>query len=321
MNNTKSDIKPFFKLSLLFLLLTYGSVSSGDASSCDMIASDPKSSVEDVMTACQGGFKSLDGCRITLEKACVNGVEVSPPELRRLKNQLGTGLLFTGVEGQGLSGKDFSQAQKKELNEKMYGTYETPGGKPYQLCSKVPDRALKGGGQLDLSQLPDGFVIESVPAIINPNENVASATFHWKLRMINGKPQYSVEIRRLFDLDYDFGIGTGSSFLEVISDLSARKEVRCTISGREKINSLTNDRKKHLAQLYVNIMSKLSNSGLNTAQLAENMHRMLGLSGSSDDAIATFQRVEAKKAELYKEEPATPAPGESHAKHPSHRRH
>jgi hypothetical protein len=157
---------------------------------------DEKMTVAKYMEDCDAALISMDGCRLNIEKACINGVEVDLMNKTLMPRSMGE-LGFKSQTSKGVSQNDFADPSK------MYTPSQTPGGKTLNLCSKIEGLSPSETANLSLQKLPTDkdYVIESTPAFINPRQDVATLSFHWRLRMSQGQPSYEVEIRSVNNLD------------------------------------------------------------------------------------------------------------------------
>ena len=305
------------RLTLAAIVLTLApSLGGAEISSCGGIISwDEKMSVHDYMKACDAAQISRDGCRINLEQACVNGVEVNLRERRNIGGRMEV-LGFKPQPSRGLKRSDFADPSK------MYNVSKTPGGRDLKLCSKAEGLSEAELANLDLSNLPSdqSFVIESVPAIINPDPNLASTTFHWKLTVTNGKPYVEGEFRAFDNLDMSAsGINkkphltkaSGRDFTEVLRKFSLDNLVRCKsaetftdtdVSSRARsLADYPEEVRRLIGKEHTEIMSGISNSGLDTAALTRRMSQILAMPLPEPAA----------------EESASPPAGKPHAKRKS----
>jgi hypothetical protein len=195
-----------------------------------------------------------------------------------------------------------------------------------KLCSKVEGLSEAELANLDLSNLPSdqSFVIESVPAIINPDTNVASFSFHWKLTVKNGSPFVEVEFRDINSLDQSsdganekphLTKASGRDFDEVFRKFSLDNLVRCkkvdtftdikNIPTARTLAGTPDDMRQFIASGHADIMKGISNSGLDTAALTRRMSQILAM----------------PMPEPTSEEPVSPPAGKPHAKRKSQRQH
>ena len=176
-----------------------------------------------------------------------------------------------------------------------------------------------------IDRLPPGkdFVVESVPAFINPRPDVASISLHWKVTVRDGKPFIQVEIRSLEELDNSvkgennrpqLTKAHGSSFDEIFKQFSIKNLVRCkkdqtfddstaTVPLRS-LGEFSEDLRQSAFKEYTKILKGLSNSGLDTAALSRKVQ-----------SILRVDELQMKK------ETAPPAQGKPHAKRKSQRLH
>jgi hypothetical protein len=230
------------------------------------------------------------------------------------------GLGFTSQPSRGLKRSDFADPSK------MYNVSKTQGGRDLKLCSKVEGISDAELANLDLNNLPSdkSFVIESVPAIINPDPNLASYSFHWKLTVTNGSPFIEAEFRTFLNIDESTaGLNknpkltkaSGRDFDEVLRKFSLVNLVRCKsaetfsdpeISERERsLADLPEDVRRSSAKYHSDTLKGLSNSGLDTAALNRRMSQILNV----------------PLPEPTSEEPASPPAGKPPAKRKSQRPH
>lgn len=149
--------------------------------------------VADYMAQCVNGLVSNDGCRVNIEKVCVNGKEVNfwSDFIGSLKKYG-----FETKPSNGLSEKNFSDSSQ------MYNKILLPNKEFTQLCTKIPglpENLTQQNMDRAVRSLPSGnYVIESVPPTINPNEDLASATLHYKITVsvdAQGQKQVVTELQ------------------------------------------------------------------------------------------------------------------------------
>ncbi|MDD2767967.1 MAG: hypothetical protein PHT19_04500 [Methylococcus sp.] len=172
--------------------------------------------VEEYIAKCANGVASSDGCRINIEKACVNGAEVD------LIGGGGLGTLFDinlkryGFDprfSNGLSKNDFSDPSQ------MYNKISLPNGKMTQLCHKIEGQTENETQGLTGSSLPSGdYTIESVPAIVKPNERIGAMTLHWKIIVSGSSRQVEMELRTINQTDRQAVLDGKSAPYRVVSD-------------------------------------------------------------------------------------------------------
>ena len=250
---------------------------------------DEKMSVQQYMEDCDAALTSLDGCRLNIEKACINGVEVDLVNDRFFLQDM-DGIGFRHQASNGVKRSDFVDPSK------MYNVSRTPGNRNLTLCSKVDGFSEADVSKMRIDRLPPGkdFVVESVPAFINPKPDVATLSLHWKVTVRNGKPFIQVEIRSFNDLDKstkgennrpELTKAHGSSFDEIFKQFSLINLVRCkkdqtfdnstdTVPLRS-IGELSEDLRQSVAEDHTEILKGLSNSGLDTAALSRNVQSIL----------------------------------------------
>jgi hypothetical protein len=274
-------------------------------------------SVDQYMEDCDGALASQDGCRLNIEKACINGVEVDLVDHYFINK-----VPLIGCRQQASNGvkrSDFVDPSK------MYNVSKTPGNRDLTLCSKVDGLSEADVSKMRIDRLPPGkdFVVESVPAFINPRPDVASTSLHWKITVKNGKPFIQVEIRATNNLDESatgrngdpkYTKAHGSSFNEIFEQFSTKKLVRCkknetflrsaTTTAARSLGEATENLRKGFAKDHAEIMKGIANSGLDTAALSRKVQDILKV-----DELQT------------EEETAPPAQTKPHAKRKSQRPH
>ncbi|MFM2006158.1 MAG: hypothetical protein RLZZ09_1813, partial [Pseudomonadota bacterium] len=252
---------------------------------------DEKMTVAKYMADCDAALISINGCRLNIEKACINGVEVDLMNKTLMPRSMGE-LGFKSQTSKGVSQNDFADPSK------MYTPSQTPGGKTLSLCSKIEGLSPSETANLSLQKLPTDrdYVIESTPAFINPRQDVATLSFHWRLRMSQGQPSYEVEIRSVNNLDNSTA-GTnnkpsltkarGNTLDEAFKQFSVFNLVRCkkveSFSDGNLQNSVrsiaevpTQDRQELMTD-HKKVLKALATSGLDTKALANNMQRVLNM--------------------------------------------
>lgn len=192
---------------------------------------DERMSIQQYMEDCDAALISQDGCRLNIEKACINGVEVDLVNDRFFLQDM-DGIGFRHQASNGVKRSDFVDPSK------MYNVSRTPGNRDLTLCSKIEGLSDAEVSTMRIDRLPPGkdFVVESVPAFINPKPDVASISLHWKVTVRDGKPFIQVEIRGINNLDESAGgknkrpqltKAHGSSFDEIFNQFSLKNLVRC----------------------------------------------------------------------------------------------
>ncbi len=279
---------------------------------------DEKMSIQQYMEDCDAALTSIDGCRLNIEKACINGVEVDFINLRSFQIHW-EGMGFYSQASNGVKRSDFVDPSK------MYNVSRTPGNRDLKLCSKIDGLSDAEVSKMRIDRLPPGkdFVVESVPAFINPRPDVASVSLHWKITVKNGKPFIQVEIRGLNHLDNsakgennrpELTKAHGSSFDEIFKQFSLKNLVRCKKDQTfddstetvplSSIGEFPEHLRESFAKKHTEILKGLSNSGLDTVALSRKVQSIL--------------RVDELQM---KEETAPPAQAKPHAKRKSQRPH
>lgn len=279
---------------------------------------DEKMSVDQYMEDCDAAVISQDGCRLNIEKACINGVEVDFINLRSFQIHW-EGMGFYSQASNGVKRSDFVDPSK------MYNVSRTPGNRDLTLCSKIDGLSDAEVSNMRIDRLPQGkdFVVESVPAFINPRPDVASLGLHWKVTVRDGKPFIQAEIRGTNNLDESTGgrnkrpdltKAHGSSFDEIFKQFYLKNLVRCKkgetffestrTTAARSLGELSEEYRKSLASSHAKIMKGIANSGLDTAALSRKAQDIL--------------RADELQME---EETAPPAQGKPHAKRKSQRQH
>lgn len=319
MKNTKLNLLSCLSVPSLFLISLIPSLGwSGRIECLRRQDWDERMSIQQYMEDCDAALTSLDGCRLNIEKACINGVEVDLVNDRFFLQDM-DGIGFRHQASSGVKRSDFVDPSK------MYNVSRTPGNRDLTLCSKVDGLSEADVSKMRIDRLPPGkdFVVESVPAFINPRPDVASVSLHWKITVKNGKPFIQVELRDVDDFDKST-VGEnnrpqltkahGSSFDEIFNQFSLKNLVRCkktqtfddstdTVPLRN-LGELPEDLRQSVAKEHTKILKGLSNSGLDTAALSRRVQSLL----RTDDLQV-------------KEETAPPAHGKPHAKRKSLRLH
>ena len=275
-------------------------------------------SVDQYMEDCDAAILSQDGCRLNIEKACINGVEVDLVNLPSFQIHW-EGIGFYSQTSNGVKRSDFVDPSK------MYNVSRTPGNRDLTLCSKVDGLSEADVSKMRIDRLPPGkdFVVESVPAFINPKPDVASLSLHWKVTVRDGKPFIQVEIRSTNSLDESTGgrnkrpqltKAHGSSFDEIFKQFSLKNLVRCKkgetffestrTTAALSLGEASEELRKGFASSHAKIMKGIDNSGLDTAALSRRVQDIL------------------RTDELQMEkETAPPAQAKPHAKRKSQRLH
>ena len=137
---------------------------------------DERMSIQQYMADCDAALTSIDGCRLNIEKACINGVEVDFINLPSFHVEWKV-IGFHLQTSNGVKRSDFVDPSK------MYNVSRTPGNRDLTLCSKIEGLSDAEVSKMRIDRLPPGkdFVVESVPAFINPKPDVASGSLHWKV--------------------------------------------------------------------------------------------------------------------------------------------
>lgn len=314
---------PLTPLALAAILLTLiPSLSwAGKVECLDRQDWDEKMSIEQYMEDCDAALTSLDGCRLNIEKACINGVEVDLANSTEDHSGM-KALGFRGQSSNGVKRSDFLDPSK------MYTTSKTPGNRDLKLCSKVEGLTESEAAQMRLNNLPKDkdFVIESVPAFINPRPDVASTSFHWKMRVTNGTPFIEAEIRSLNNLDNstsgennrpDLTKASGQSFYEIFKKFLVANLVRCKkdqtfndstgATPARSLGEFPEQLRQSIAESHAKVVRGLANSGLDTAALTRNIQRILNVPATAPQADS--------------EESAPPPHNKPHAKGKSRRLH
>ncbi|UZR28570.1 hypothetical protein [Methylococcus mesophilus] len=131
-----------------------------------------RTSVNKFITTCANGIVDST-CRIYIEKACVNGVQVPAP-LEDFINEHFPELGFEPVTTtQSLTRGDFVGGDSS-----MYAPVTLPNGRKTQYCSKVNSeqqfKEIAAG-----IDAPPGTYVASTPAVLKPNPTFAAMTLHW----------------------------------------------------------------------------------------------------------------------------------------------
>lgn len=252
--------------------------------------------VEDYYDTCDGGISTTDGCKLNIEKACINGIEVDLLESRTLDLVMkGNGFDSRGSDA--LNKSDFSDPSK------MYNTVSTPGGRQIQLCTKLDGLKEEDVASLTARKLPTDkdFDVESTPALIKPGQMVGFNSLHYRLKMRDGQLSYEVELRSLeniegpkavgrqkrTDLAQVAGKGTGGvlDIREVLKKLFVINLVRCkkniSFTDRPEMTSFfktISDTPEKIRQAeaeeFQKVLAAIGPSGVDKAALRSNFQRV-----------------------------------------------
>jgi hypothetical protein len=272
---------------------------------------DNEMTLSEYMDSCDGAIKSVTGCKINFEKACINGFEVD-----LMESMTETGLLknngFDSHASSALTQNYFSDPSK------MYNTVSTPSGKPLRLCTKVDGITKENVGSLYLGNLPTDkdYVIESSPAFLNPDSNIGAHSFHWRVVVSNG--QVSVEAEIQFASKFDGPAMAGSQDLtsltqakgatidDINKKLFAENRVRCkkgtTFSDHPEWTAyyktpaeLPDNILKGNVQAFQKAMISIENSGVDKYKLTDNFNKVFHVNLQVAEAPKINEQPNAKK--------------------------
>lgn len=270
--------------------------------------------VRNFMALCDGAIHTEDGCKLNIERGCINGVEVD-----LLKNRI-TGYAnefysdlstygFKSVSSNGVTRDLF----KKEFLDRMYDPITLPSGSTFQFCSKIEglsDDEIPGLSERKLNELSKGRVINysSVAAFVNPTENIGMTSLHIDIEFNNGQETVRMSIRNANSLDKIKKVGlnseTENSSVVVAKSLHDAKFrlfeanlIRCkpdeildpvpeedsTVSRKlilhqtyNQISDRNPESRQYIADLYGSTLDSLAEAGLKRDELIENFRRMFG---------------------------------------------
>jgi hypothetical protein len=147
-----------------------------------------KITVEEFMATCHNGIVSGAGCRVNIEKACINGQEVSVNGMNVFDFKL---FGFHPSYSHAVTERDFSQ----DKFHQMYNEFTLPNGQESQLCTEIP--GFSGGSSISVQSLPPGnYEIHTVPNILKPDRNTTGWTLHYDIiaSNINGNQTFQTTV-------------------------------------------------------------------------------------------------------------------------------